>query len=169
MRTIAIAAMLAMSLPAAAAAGEWTGTTVGLPDGGRMVEVFGGSEDGAVRLAVYARADRMNAQNVEVVIDWGAARICFDGHDKVPVTWVVAPGGVPQTWAFSAAADGRRVTVRNLPDHGIFIARTFVRDLARGGVLSLGYRDACANGMTARFDLDGFADAIRRAGWAVAP
>jgi hypothetical protein len=169
MRTIAIVAVLAVILPGAAAADGWTATTGDLPDGGRMVEVFGGSADGAVKLAVYARADRMNAENVEVVIDWGAARICFDGHNKVPVTWVVVPGGAPQAWAFAAAADGRRVAIRNLPDHGIFIARTFVRDLARGGTLSIGYRDACANAGTARFDLHGFADAIRQAGWTVAP
>jgi hypothetical protein len=169
MHAIALAAGLAAALPAAAETGGWTGTTVALPGGGRMVEVFGASTDGVVRLGVYARADRMNAQNVEVVIDWGPSRICFDGHAKVPVGWVVAPGGTPQAWAFAAAADGRRVAVRNLPDHGIFIARTFVQDLARGGTLTIGYRDACAKDGTAQFNLDGFAEAIRRAGWVVAP
>jgi hypothetical protein len=130
-----------------------------------MVEVHAVSTDGGMNLGIYTFDPAMNRENVEVVVDWGATSVCWDDHGKVAVAWTVSPGGASDRFAFDAATDRRRATVRNIPAHGLWGARDFVEDAMRGSRLDVEVRDACGRGRSASFDLEGFDAAMAAAGW----
>jgi hypothetical protein len=134
-----------------------------------MIEVHATSTDAAMALGLYTFDPAMNRENVEVVLDWGAASVCWDDHGKVAVTWAADPSGTRGSWAFDAASDKRRATVRNIPAHDIFAARTFVEDLMPAQRVEVTVRDACGRGASASFDLSGFAAAMAGAGWRAEP